>query len=42
MMENRKNPDEMTSDERINEIAAIIFQALMRSRTFQKSNMHTM
>lgn len=42
MMENRKTPDEMTSDERINEIAAIILQALMRTKKPQKSNAHTM
>jgi len=42
MMESRKNPDEMTSNERLNEIAAIIFCALMRAKTSQKTNAHTM
>jgi hypothetical protein len=30
MMESRKNPDEMTSDERMNEIALIILNVLVR------------
>ena len=42
MMESRKNPDEMASDERMNEIAAILFQALMRAKTSQKSDALTM
>lgn len=42
MMESRKNPNEMTSDERINEIAAIIFQVLTRTKKSQKTDTHTM
>ncbi len=42
MMESRKNPDEMSAHERLDEIAAILFQALMRIKTSQKSNTHTM
>lgn len=30
MMESRKNPDEMTSDERVHEIAEIILVSLQR------------
>lgn len=33
MMESRKNPDEMLAHERLDEIAAILFQALMRAKT---------
>lgn len=42
MMESRKNPDEMKCDERMNEIAAILFQALMRTKSSQKADAHTM
>jgi hypothetical protein len=42
MMESRKNPDEMSAHERLDEIAAILFQALMRTKISQKSDAHTM
>ncbi len=42
MMDVKNNVDEMPTDERINEVAAIILQALMRTKKSQKSNAHTM
>jgi len=42
MMDAQNNADEMPTDERINEIAAIILQALMCTKKSQKSNAHTM
>lgn len=32
MIESRKNPDEMTSDERVHEIAEIILASLQREK----------
>lgn len=37
MMESRKNPDEMTSDERVREVAEIILASLQRENFSQYS-----
>jgi hypothetical protein len=42
MMDAKNNADEIPTDKRINEIAAIIFQALIRTKKSPKSDAHTM